>query len=156
MNNVPPVARALAELNIPHRVFRHPGPVASLEQAAEERGQRPEQVIRSLVFRVAADEYVMVLAAGPEQISWRNLRRYLGQSRLTTATEEEVRQVTGYERGAVGPFGLPAPMRILADEQVFVPDEVSIGSGIRGTTVILKTADLRRALGNVEIGTFVE
>lgn len=156
MNNVPPVARALAELNIPHRVFRHPGPVTSLEQAAEERGQRPEQVIRSLVFRVAADAYVMVLAAGPEQISWRNLRRYLGQSRLTTATEEEVRQVTGYERGAVGPFGLPAPMRILADEQVFVPDEVSIGSGIRGTTVILKTADLRRALGNVEIGTFVE
>ncbi len=156
MNDIPPVSRALAELNIPHRVFRHPGPVASLEQAAEERGQRPEQVIRSLVFRVAADEYVMVLAAGPEQISWRNLRRYLGQSRLTTATEEEVRQVTGYERGAVGPFGLPAPMRILADEQVFVPDEVSIGSGIRGTTVILKTADLRRALGNVEIGTFVE
>jgi Cys-tRNA(Pro) deacylase len=155
MNDTPPVSRALAELNIPHRVFRHPGRVASLEQAAEERGQRPEQVIRSLVFRVATDEYVMVLAAGSQQVSWRSLRRYLGQSRLTTATEEEVMQVTGYERGAVGPFGLPAPMRILADKKVFAPDEVSIGSGVRSTTVILKTADLRRALPNMETGTFV-
>ncbi len=151
MTDPTPVSLALTEMNVPHREFRHPGPVRSLEQAAAERGQQPEQVIRSILFRLSADEFVMVLMAGPQQIDWKALRRYLGEKRLTTANEEEVRRVTGYERGAVAPFGLPAPLRILADESIFVPEEVSLGSGFRGTTIILSSADLRRALGDIEI-----
>ncbi len=142
-----PVGRALAAAGIPFREFQHPGPVLSLEQAAQERGQRPEQVVRSILFRLGADEYAMVLVAGPQQVDWKALRRYLGRSRLTTASAEEVRLITGYEIGAVSPFGLPRPMRVLLDESVARETEVSIGSGVRGTTVILATADLLRALG---------
>jgi Cys-tRNA(Pro) deacylase len=151
MIDLPPVARALDKLQIPYRLFAHAGPVRSLEQAARERNQLPDQVIRSIVFRVGKDEFLMVLMAGDRQISWPVLRRYLGQSRLTLATEVEVRSVTGYERGAVAPFGLPQPLRLLVDESVFVHDEVSLGSGVRGTAVIMTSSDLRRALGNVEI-----
>jgi prolyl-tRNA editing enzyme YbaK/EbsC (Cys-tRNA(Pro) deacylase) len=141
-------------MGIPHRLFHHPGEVASLEQAARERGQRPEQVVRSLVFRLAKDEFVMVLIGGPAQVSWPALRAYLGQSRLTTATRDEVLEVTGYEPGAVSPFGLPGRVRILLDRRVLNEEEVSIGSGVRNTAVILKTADLMRALGTVEVGDF--
>jgi Cys-tRNA(Pro)/Cys-tRNA(Cys) deacylase len=105
---------------------------------------------------VARDNFVMVLIAGDRQVSWPALRRYLGQSRLTTASETEVLQATGYARGAVGPLGLPRPMRILVDESVFTHEEISLGSGVRGTTVIMRSADLRRALGDVEVGLFAE
>lgn len=142
-----PVGRALTAAGIPLREFQHLGPVLSLEQAAQERGQRPEQVVRSILFRLGADEYAMVLVAGPQQVDWKALRRYLGRSRLTTAPAEEVRLITGYEIGAVAPFDLPRPMRVLLDESVARETEVSIGSGVRGTTVILATADLLRALG---------
>jgi Cys-tRNA(Pro) deacylase len=145
-----PVGRDLEARGVPFREFRHPGPVLSLEQAAAERGQRPEQVVRSLLFRLAQDEYVMALVAGPRQVDWKALRRHVGQSRLTTATADEVRAVTGYEIGAVSPFGLPRPMRVLLDESVTREAEVSIGSGERGVTVILSTADLLQALGDVE------
>jgi Cys-tRNA(Pro) deacylase len=154
--NTPPVSLALEKLNIPHRVFTHPGPVNSLEQAARERGQRPEQVVRSILFRTGEDEYLMALVAGPAQISWKALRAYLGQSRLTMASEEEVLAVTGYPIGAVSPFGTvrtlsgTGSLRVLVDPGIFVEEEISIGSGIRGTTVILKTDDLRRALGDFE------
>jgi Cys-tRNA(Pro) deacylase len=151
MTQSTPVALALDEMNIPYRLFVHPGPVHSLEQAAEERGQAPEQIIRSILFRLAQGEYVMVLMAGPQQISWTALRSYIGRSRLTMAKREEVLQATGYELGAVAPFGLPQPMRVLADPSIFTPDEVSIGSGVRGTTIVMQTADLRRALPDVEI-----
>jgi Cys-tRNA(Pro)/Cys-tRNA(Cys) deacylase len=155
-DDVTPVGRALGELGIPHREFRHPGPVHSLEQAAAERGQRPEQVVRSIVFRLAADTYAMVLVGGSAQVSWPALRGYLGQSRLTTAPEDELLAATGYERGAVAPFGLPAPMRILLDRGVLSEEEVSLGSGVRGTTIILRTADLLRGLGDVEVGEFTQ
>jgi Cys-tRNA(Pro)/Cys-tRNA(Cys) deacylase len=149
-----PVTEALLALNIPHRFFRHPGPVASIEQAARERGQRPGQVVRSLVFRLGEGNFVMVLVAGPAQVSWPALRAYLGQSRLTTASEAEVLAVTGYPIGAVSPVGLPTPLRVLVDPSVLREEEVSIGSGERYATVILKTADLLKSLGQVEVGDF--
>jgi Cys-tRNA(Pro) deacylase len=155
MADATPVTKALDNLGIPYRFFRHPGQVTSLEQAAQERDQQPEQVIRSILFRLAKDDYTMVLVAGPAQISWPALRAYLGQSRLTTASQAEVLEVTGYPIGAVSPFGLPAEMRILVDRSVVQEGEVSIGSGERGTTVILQSSDLIPALGDVELGDFV-
>jgi Cys-tRNA(Pro)/Cys-tRNA(Cys) deacylase len=151
-----PVAQYLQQHNIPHRVFVHPGPIHSLEQAAEERGQKPEQVVRSILFRLNEMEFLMVLIAGPRQVSWKALRRYLGQSRLTMAKDDEVQSVTGYQRGAVSPFGLPAPLRILVDRSVQAQEEVSLGSGVRGVTIILRTADLLQALPHAEIDDFGE
>ncbi len=149
-----PVSHALTALNIPHREFAHSGPVHSLEQAAEERGQRPSQVIRSILFRLGEARFAMVLMAGPGQVSWKALRQAIGQSRLTMAAEDEVLRVTGYQIGAVAPFGLPEPLPVFIDQSVLVEDEVSIGSGVRGTTVILRSADLLRALPDAVVGKF--
>lgn len=157
MNASTPVTRELDEKGIEYRFFRHPGEVRSLEQAARERGQRPEQVVRSILFRLTEGQHVMVLVAGPQQISWPALRRYLGISRMTLASPEEVRELTGYEVGAVAPFGLPEPMRVLVDESVLAEAEVSIGSGVRNSTVILKREALMQSLGEqIEVGNFVE
>jgi Cys-tRNA(Pro)/Cys-tRNA(Cys) deacylase len=154
MEESTPVTRALDARNIPYRFFRHPGPVQSLEQAARERGQRPEQVVRSIVFRLAQDKFVMVLIAGPQQVSWPALRGYLDQSRLTMAREEEVLAATGYPLGAVSPLGLPQPMRILVDHSVLTEEEISLGSGLRHTTILLRPADLLSALDEFEVGSF--
>jgi len=154
MNATTPVAQYLSSIQIPHRLFHHVGPVHSLAQAAQERGQQPAQIVRSILFRLAEGEYAMVLMAGPGQIDWRALRRFLGQSRLTMASEEEVLAVTGYPIGAVSPLGVAHPLRVLVDESVLAQEEISIGSGLRGTTVILQVKDLMRALGEVAVGQF--
>jgi Cys-tRNA(Pro) deacylase len=149
-----PVTRHLDQLGIPYRIFRHPGPIESLEQAARERGQRPSQVVRSIVFRLSEGEYLMVLVAGPEQISWSNLRAYLNQSRISMADPEDVQAATGYVTGAVSPLGLPQPLRILVDRSVLAEEELSLGSGERGLAIILSRENLLRSLGSVEIGEF--
>ena len=154
MEDSTPVTLALQALNIPHRLFRHPGQVRSLEQAAQERGQKPDQIVRSIVFRLAQDDFIMVLITGERQVAWPALRSYLGQSRLTMASEEEVRKATGYPLGAVSPFGLPAPMRLLVDQSVLDQENISIGSGERNSTIFLKVSDLMKALGPVEVGLF--
>jgi prolyl-tRNA editing enzyme YbaK/EbsC (Cys-tRNA(Pro) deacylase) len=166
MSDQPPASEVLNALKVPHTVFRHRWSVSSLEQAASERGENINQVVRSIVFRLGEGNFIMVLMAGPSQISWPALRSYLDQSRLSMASEAEVLAATGYRTGAVSPLGLPhqhetdgtapAPMRILADESVFIPEEISIGSGERGVAIVLRSADLRRALGRVEVGVFSE
>lgn len=96
----------------------------------------------------------MVLVAGFKQVSWPALRKHLGTSRISMATEAEVLANTGYPLGAVSPFGTPQPLRILLDRRILAEQEISIGSGVRYTTVIMRLADFIDALGPVEIGDF--
>ena len=154
----PPVSIALEQLGVPHTIFRHDDarPVHSLEQAASDRGQRASQVVRSILFRVAEDEFIMALVAGPAQISWKILRKHLGKSRVSMASEDEVLAVTGYRIGAVGPFGLLNQVKVLIDPSVMLEEEISIGSGMRNTAVILKSTDLHHALKNSEIVALTE
>ena len=152
---IPPVSLALTAAGIDHQIFRHPGPVNSLEQAALERDQEPQQVVRSILFRLGKGQYAMVLVAGPDQISWKALRAFFGQSRITTARREEVLQVTGYELGAVAPFGMPTSLRVLSDSSVLDQEVVSLGSGVRGTAVIMRSADLLVGLPAAEVSQVI-
>ena len=122
-----PASIALTEMNIPHQVYIHTGSVHSIEQAAAERNQDVNQVIRSIVFRLNEGEFAMVLIAGKHQISWKALRKYFNTNRLTMASPEEVIEATGYQIGTVSPFGISNPIPILADKNVFHPPAVSLG-----------------------------
>jgi prolyl-tRNA editing enzyme YbaK/EbsC (Cys-tRNA(Pro) deacylase) len=97
--------------------------------------------------------FVLVLMPGDEKLNWAKLRKHLGVSRMTTASSEEVLEVTGYETGGVSPFGLPLPLRLLADRRIMIYDEISIGAGVRNAGVILKSKDLLNAL-EPEMGDF--
>ena len=152
----PPASLALENMNIPHQVFRHENPLMSFEQAAAERNQRPEQIVRSILFQVRPEEFVMVLVAGREQVDWKKLRQLVGRSRIRMATEEEVMDVTGYRIGTVSPFGLKNPVRVLIDESVLREEEVSTGSGTRQIAIMMKSADLRQALETSEIVSLLE
>jgi Cys-tRNA(Pro)/Cys-tRNA(Cys) deacylase len=154
MENQIPAAAALDRLGIPYRLFEPARPPESLEAAALQRGQTPDQIVRSILFRLTEGQFVMVLMAGPGQISWKKIRTILGVSRISMASEVEVLEATGFVRGAVTPLGLPRPIRILADESIFQPREISIGSGLRGVAVILKSTDLSLALGDILVGDF--
>lgn len=151
-----PATLALDKQGIPYRFFTHRGQLQSLEQAAKERGQNPNQVIRSILFRLSGEKFIMVLVAGPSQISWKKLRAHLDLSRLSMASEKEVKRVTGYPLGAVSPLGLENKLRLIVDKSVLNQEEISIGSGVRNTSIIMKKEDLIRALGNFEIGDLLD
>jgi prolyl-tRNA editing enzyme YbaK/EbsC (Cys-tRNA(Pro) deacylase) len=141
-----PVTIALDAWGVSYRLHLHQGPVSSLEQAARERGLIPEQIIRSLLFRLENGEFVLVLMPGPGKVSWPKLRRRLGVTRLTTAAAEVVQAITGYPPGSVSPYGLHSTVRLLADLRLLRHTTVSIGAGIPDAGVILRTEDLLRTL----------
>jgi len=149
--NKPPASIALDSIGIPHRIFRHEKPVSSFEEAASARGQRPEQIVRSILFQVRPGEFVMVLMAGPDQVNWKTLRGIVKRSRVRMASEDEVLEVTGYRVGTVSPFGLKNQVRVMIDASVLREEEISIGSGVRNTAIIMQSEDVRKALGDVEI-----
>lgn len=143
-----PATRALAASGVAHTVTVH-GPVRSLEEAAAARGLEPWQILKTLVVRRAEGDFLMVLVPGDREISWPKLRERLGVSRLSMPDKDVARDVTGYERGTITPFGaLPDPATgrpwpVIADALLTArPGPVSIGGGAHGVAATLDPAEL--------------
>ena len=138
-------AQALTGSGIQHTITRH-GRVNSLKEAASARGVEPGDIIKTLVVRRAEDDYLFVLVPGDREISWPKLRSHLGVSRLSMPDAATAKDVTGYERGTITPFGSLRPWPVIADASV--PGRtVSIGAGAHGVAATAHGDDVVRALG---------
>ena len=135
---------ALEASGIPHVVMRH-GPVSSLAEAAAVRGIDPSQVVKTIVVRRGDDDFLFVLVPGDRTISWPRLRELLGVNRLSMPDAATARDVTGYERGTITPFGSLHPWPVIADARVH--GLVSIGAGAHGVSATLEASELVRVLG---------
>ncbi|MCR1983557.1 YbaK/EbsC family protein [Cellulosimicrobium cellulans] len=123
---------ALEASGIDFTLTRH-GRVGSLEEAAAARGVDPARVLKTIVVRRAEDDYLFVLVPGDRQISWPKLRALLGVSRLSMPDKEVARDVTGYERGTITPFGATHPWPVVADVRVVAvrgEDEVDVAGDL--------------------------
>ena len=134
---------AAAQLGLAHEVTRH-GPVSSLEEAAAARGVEPHQLVKTMVVRVSADEYVFVLVPGDREIAWPKLRALLGVNRLTMASADTAYDVTGYVRGTITPLGSQTPLRVVADASL--SGRISLGGGAHGVALTVDAAELGTAL----------
>ena len=115
-------------------------------EAASARGVEPRDVVKTIVVRRAEDDYLIVLVPGDRTISWPKLRALLGVSRLSMPDADTAREVTGYERGTITPFGTLMPLPVIADERL-AGRQISLGAGAHGVTVILDAGAALAALG---------
>ncbi|HET9671391.1 MAG TPA: YbaK/EbsC family protein [Actinomycetota bacterium] len=141
-----PGIRAATEAGLAFRVVRTERP-SSAEESAALQGIEVRQLIRTIVVRRGADDYVFVLVPGGRQIDWPKLRTHLGARRLSLPDEAEAKEATGYERGAITPFGSARPWPVVADATVLDVDLVAIGGGVRGVNLHVSPGELLRVLG---------
>ncbi len=140
-----PAIEAVRALGLDHSVTRH-GRVNSLEEAAAARGIEPRDLVKTIVVRRADDDYVFVLVPGDKEFSWPKLRALLGVSRLSMPDAATARDVTGYERGTITPFGSTRDWPVIADAGV-VGRRISMGGGAHGVGI---TVDADAALAALD------
>jgi Cys-tRNA(Pro)/Cys-tRNA(Cys) deacylase len=137
-------AAALQASGIRHTITRH-GRVNSLAEAATARGVEPRDIVKTLVVRRTEDDYLFVLVPGDREISWPKLRAHLGVSRLSMPDAAIAKEVTGYERGTITPFGSTRSWPVIADATI--PGRtISIGAGAHGVAATACSDDVVRAL----------
>jgi Cys-tRNA(Pro)/Cys-tRNA(Cys) deacylase len=140
-----PALVAIAATGVAHQVVRTT-PARSAEESAELQGVELGALLRTIVVRRGADDYLFVLVPGGRRFDWPKLRGYLGVSRLSLPDAEEARAVTGYERGTITPFGSVRPWPVIADASIASLERVAIGGGARGVNLHLAPTDLVAAL----------
>jgi Cys-tRNA(Pro) deacylase len=139
-----PAIEALVAAGVSHRVVRTDR-ARSAEESAALQGIEPRQLLRTIVVRRAADDYVFVLVPAGRRFDWPKLRAHLGTSRLSLPDADEARAVTGYPRGAITPFGSSRAWPVLVDSAIEPLTSVAVGGGAHGVNIHLAPADLVRA-----------
>ena len=140
-----PALRAIAELGVPHRIVRTALPESPAE-SAELQGVPLGALLRTIVVRRGDDDYLFVLVPAGRRFDWPLLRALLGVSRLSLPDADEARDVTGYVRYTITPFGSTRAWPVIVDAAAMGEPVLSIGGGARGVNLHLAPADLVGAL----------
>jgi Cys-tRNA(Pro) deacylase len=139
------VVEALDAAGVAYVRTRH-GRVGSLTEAAAARGIAPADLVKTIVVRRGDDDYLLVLLPGDRTISWPLLRGLLGVKRLSMPDAAVAKDVTGFERGTITPFGTTRTWPVVVDARA-AGRRVSIGGGGHGVGIELAVDDLVAALG---------
>jgi len=143
------VTRILDAAGIAYSLRMHSTSVYTVEDAARERGVRPDQIVKVMVVRRSDHTLIAVLVPGDCRLSLKKLSAALGEKRLTLATPQEIEAATGYTIGAISPVGLPASMPLYVDIGIARNPEVAISAGRHDAGLSLKADDLLRLVGGL-------
>jgi prolyl-tRNA editing enzyme YbaK/EbsC (Cys-tRNA(Pro) deacylase) len=86
---------------------------------------------------------VMVLATQRADVNG-VIRKHLGVRKISFAAQDDAVSSTGMEYGGITPIGLPDDWPVLVDESVAQAGLVVIGSGIRGSKLLVDGAELAK------------
>ena len=136
-----PAIAAAARSGARHRVVRTAVP-ESAEESASLQGIPLGALLRTIVVRRRTDDYLFILVPAGRRFDWPKLRAHLGVNRITLPDADEAREVTGYVRYTITPFGSTRAWPVIVDAAAMTEPVISVGGGVRGVNLHLAPLDL--------------
>ena len=121
--------RLLEQLDISGEVFEHPSVDGSHSaDVAKALGYPKDHILKCLILKSKKKEYLSALIISSERLDIKRLEELSEMRKLSFASKEEVKVLTGFEAGGVPPFAVLEKMPLYVDAHVLVKPYV-IGSG---------------------------
>jgi len=146
------ITNLLDKHGVHYTILPHSEPVFTVETAAAQRGVVKEEMVKSILLREKKKHrYVMACVTGESRLDPQVVRGYLpGEwKRLSFASAEEIRELTGYTQGAVAPLCLPEDVPVIFDEAIALCKKVNISSGDPMAGLELGASDLIKLSGAI-------
>ena len=150
-----PAIDAIEAAGVPFKVVRTDR-AGSAEEAAALQGIPTAALLRTIVVRRGEDDYLFVLVPAGRRFDWPKLRAHLGVRRMTLPDADEAREVTGYVRYTITPFGSTRAWPVLLDASAAEQPVVGVGGGAPGVNLHLTPTHLVEALRAQVVDVSVE
>lgn len=126
-------------------ILRLPVPTPTVESAAQAVGAETRQIVKSILFLVQ-DQSILAITSGTAYVDRRVIADLfgVGKKRVKLASAEEVMELSGYEVGAMPPFGHRQPIRSLLDKRVLELTEVFAGGGSENALMRISPQEIQR------------
>ena len=137
------VSEALRAAGAEARIEEFADGTPTAEAAAAAVGCELGQIVKSLLFDCDGS-WVLVLVPGDRRADSAKVARVTSSNRARVAGAAQVREVTGYEVGAVAPVALRRVSRVLLDRRIPTQGMLWIGAGSPKHMAGLPASELAR------------
>ena len=133
---------------IPGEILRLSVPTPTVETAARAVGAHADQIIKSILF-IVDGRPVLVIANGLSSIKRQAIAKIygVGKGKVKLASAEMVLEISGYEVGAMPPFGHQQPLTTLIDKRVLDFNQAYAGGGAENALLQLTPQDIVKVSG---------
>ena len=144
------VMRILEQKNIPysaHTYEHEEGIAVDGVTVANQLGQDPEQVFKTLVARGASKSIYVFCIPVAENLDLKKAARAVGEKSIEMVAVKEINALTGYVRGGCSPVGMKKQYPTVFHETAEIVDTIMVSAGKIGYQVELAPADLIELVG---------
>jgi len=114
--------------------------------SARELGVDEHIVVKTLIMETDAQEPLIVLMHGDNEVSTKQLARLLHVKSVTPCDPKVAHRQSGYLVGGTSPFGTRRRLPIYCEATILDLDRIYINGGARGLLVRIDPRDLSKAL----------
>ncbi len=113
---------------------------------ARELGFPEHAIIKTLVMEDDRENPLIILMHGDQQVSTRELARFLGVKSVVPCSADKASRLTGYLVGGTSPFGTKRDLPVYLEESIFALPQIYLNGGKRGFLVGISPNDAVRVL----------
>ena len=105
---------------------------------AEQLGQPPEQVFKTLVLKGEKTGYLVCCIPVNAELDLKKAAKAAKDKKVEMLHMKDLLSVTGYIRGGCSPIGMKKKFPTFIDETAILFDEIAVSAGIRGAQIIVE------------------
>ncbi|MRR56444.1 MAG: Cys-tRNA(Pro) deacylase [Deltaproteobacteria bacterium] len=113
---------------------------------ARELGFPEHTIIKTLVMEDDRENPLIILMHGDQQVSTRELARFLGVKSVVPCSADKASRLTGYLVGGTSPFGTKRDLPVYLEETILALPQIYLNGGKRGFLVGISPQDVVRVL----------
>jgi Cys-tRNA(Pro) deacylase len=136
------VKEYFAVYNMDHRVMVLENSTATVEEAAEAHGVDPDQIGKTLSFKID-EKPILIVVAGKAKIDNKKYKGYFSK-KAKMLNKDEALEYTGHAVGGVCPFGLKNPIDVYLDVSLKKHPEVIPAAGNSNSSIRLTIEELEK------------
>lgn len=156
-NIVKQVMARLKEQNVSYQIKRHSKTVYTSEEAAQERGVRLSQIVKTMFLSNKEGNIIVGVLPGDRRLDRKKIKKVSGCQDLRLMDKESIEKQTGFTVGAISPvLNKLRDLAMFVDPSVFEEELLDISSGDPNAGIELARNDLKKLLKHATVVDITE
>lgn len=139
MNLFCKIKEILDENKIIYKTYSHP-PTKTSEEAAIYR-KVPLKLGAKAILLKDKNRFLIVVVPANRKLDSKKLKKILQSKKLRFATVEELKDLTGCDKGSLPPFGSFFNLKIIVDKKIFQEKQMIFNAGSLENSIKMETKD---------------
>ncbi|MDT7858945.1 MAG: YbaK/EbsC family protein [Candidatus Aenigmarchaeota archaeon] len=121
---------------------------------SESAAKKTNGIVVKSILLICDDEPILCILLGKDKIDFEKIKKELNCREVRLAKAKEVKEISGYDIGAVPPFVHKQKIRTIIDSKVDglrEDEEIYCGGGSHYHLLKIRKSDLMRVIENAEI-----